>query len=63
MSRNAIPADPADWPCSLGACDNTPIVVTEGNTRPTVIAHCPDHLPEQVTFPVDAVEAWANQGH
>ena len=37
---------------SSGACDRTPVIVTEVNTRPTVIAHCPDHLPERVTFPV-----------
>lgn len=62
MPRHAISADPADYPCGSGACDQTPVIVTMGKTRPTVFAHCADHLPEVVTFPIDPIEAWANEG-
>jgi hypothetical protein len=51
MPRHAISADPADYPCGLGACDQTSVIVTTGNTRPTVFAHCADHLPAELTFP------------
>jgi hypothetical protein len=62
MPRHAISADPADYPCGFGACDQTSVIVTTGNTRPTVFAHCPDHLPAEVMFPVDALETWASEG-
>jgi hypothetical protein len=62
MPCHAISADPADYACGTGACDQTPVIVTMGTTRPAVFAHCADHLPDEVTFPIDPIETWANEG-
>lgn len=62
MTRHAIPSDPAAYPCAFVACERTPVVVTTGDAHPAVFGHCPDHLPGQVTFPLEPLEEWANQG-
>ena len=61
MTRHAIPAKPSLYPCAHLGCDRTPVVVTIGETHGAVYGHCPEHLPERVAFPVEVLEAWANE--
>ena len=63
MTRHAISADPARYPCAHLGCDARSVVVTTGEYHGAVYGHCPDHLPDAVTFPVEVLERWVNGGY
>ena len=62
-ARLALPDDPSGHRCAMIGCHQPPVLVTAGGAHPGLFGHCANHLPEQITYPVDEVEQYANSGY